>query len=323
MWTLSAPDRDGLRRNIRAQAVHLARRDEADLAALCYTSNKIKASLPHRFAVPADSLGGLLETMRAAVRDPATLDALTGGGHPRVRYGLVLPGIDAWPTGAPIGVSEAPGGFLDYLNEATTEFRVVEDCLDLYDDRVEDAGGVRGAALFCVEYALGRALYALDLNPAFLAGNGVGAAAAACLTGALTLNDASARFVGLPRLDPERAPRVPLLSAADGTGTGRWLTPDGPRTAPPEDVGHLVRVGPSGRFARRVEDAMRAHGPPARVVTVAADAGRDLLALVAALFREGFEVKWEAAYSREHRTLRGLAPYAFARTGHPHERGTT
>ncbi|WP_433336476.1 beta-ketoacyl synthase N-terminal-like domain-containing protein [Spirillospora sp. CA-294931] len=318
VFTLSAPDHGGLRRNLAAQATYLEGCRDDELGAICFTSNKVKGSLRHRFVAPADSMDELVGLLREAVLDTTLLGALTGdeqGGH---RFGLLLPGAEAWPAGTPTGVAEGPEPFRAFLDEAAQEARVAENCLDLYDHQVGGwTSGAGGVALFCIEYALGKALQALRLTPAFVAGRGVGALAASCLAGAVSLSEALRSLVGLAPQSPPQPPRIPVLVAGDGDDEGEWFMPSGHTGEPQGGAGYLVRVGPADAFAARVERGLRQDGAVPRVLAVGTDAGADLLRLVADLSREGFDVDWEAVYALEHRVVHRLAPYAFARTEFP------
>ncbi|MEV4441664.1 beta-ketoacyl synthase N-terminal-like domain-containing protein [Streptomyces sp. NPDC049577] len=70
VFTLSAPDAEALRRNLLAQADDLAARCDEPVAELCRTSNRVRAGLPHRIALPAPDTATLAAALRAAAATP-------------------------------------------------------------------------------------------------------------------------------------------------------------------------------------------------------------------------------------------------------------
>ncbi|WP_283133377.1 type I polyketide synthase [Rhizohabitans arisaemae] len=293
VFTLSAPDPESLRRNLARQADHVAARPAGELAGLCRTSNRVKSSLRLRFAVPARSHRGLVRSLRDAARDRTLPDDLVGSGRGPVKIGLFLGGAGDWADGRVIGVGEGPEPFRRHLEEA-------EDALCR---RLDDSGaccgtaegsGPGGEAAFCVGYAFGRTLLDLGLEPVFVAGHGVGRIAADCLAGAIPLADAARLVIGLPRHGERVVPRIPILEPEESQGP-----------APT----HLVLLGNPGGIAERFPGARPL---PARV----AEAGEDLLEVVAALYRDGARPLWEELY-RQGPVPPPLGLYSFADTRFP------
>ena len=90
--TVSAHSPDALHRNATALANALDECNDVDVAALCYTSNKVKSSLKHRFAAAGtrnELIGALLGYDMSARTEPAR----RRGG--RLRVGLLCTGQGA------------------------------------------------------------------------------------------------------------------------------------------------------------------------------------------------------------------------------------
>ncbi|MCP2341068.1 beta-ketoacyl synthase N-terminal-like domain-containing protein [Actinomadura rupiterrae] len=318
VFTLSAPDRAGLARNLRAQAGVLANCRPDELGAICYTSNKVKSSLLHRFVTAVPSLPELLDRLRSAAADPDVLAELSGVRREGLRHGLVLPDLAAWPAGAQIELSAGPAVFHTALDEAATEVFVQGELrdLDLDDDArpptlVEVMECVDAAVAFCVAYALGRMLMALGPRPAFVAGCGVGAVAAHCLAGTVSLDDAARAVTGRGPLVPSAAASLPVFAVAAPDEPGLGLAASWPDERLLDEATHLVTAGPVDGFARALWQRSGASGP--RLLAGADRDGLvDPLELVAELVREGFDLDWDALYPPRQRALHRLAPYEFA-----------
>ncbi|MFD4141044.1 beta-ketoacyl synthase N-terminal-like domain-containing protein [Streptomyces sp. NPDC058572] len=196
VFTLSADTPTALRRNLRVQADDVARRDGAELARLCWTSNRSRASLPCRFATVADSpeelaarlfAGAELETeYPQAAEEPVLAFAFTGQGsqYPRMTAGLYEQ-------------STVYRTFLEEASKALQPYTVtpVHELILAGDPAVHRTGTTQ-PALFAVQYALARTLMELGVRPAAVVGHSIGEFAAAVLAEALDLADA-ARLVAV------------------------------------------------------------------------------------------------------------------------------
>ncbi|MCQ4084288.1 phosphopantetheine-binding protein [Streptomyces sp. RB6PN25] len=74
VFTLTAPDAAALRRNLQAQADDLAARCNEPVAALCWSSNRVRTGLAHRIAMPATDTVRLVAALQDAARaaEPGT-----------------------------------------------------------------------------------------------------------------------------------------------------------------------------------------------------------------------------------------------------------
>ncbi|MFI0241443.1 type I polyketide synthase [Streptomyces sp. NPDC016845] len=208
LFTLSAPDPESLRRNLARQAAHVAQQREADLPAMCRASQRVKAGLRHRFSATVDSRDDLAGVLGLAARNDEVFARHTGrAAVPRV--GLLFTGQGSQYPGMTADVYRRSAVYRRFLTEADEALgphlghSVVRLLLD------EDPRGQEPACaqpmLFAVEHALGRTLLSYGVEPAFVLGHSIGEFAAACLTDALSLDDA-ARLVCLRGALMQRLP---------------------------------------------------------------------------------------------------------------------
>ncbi|AVH55795.1 MULTISPECIES: type I polyketide synthase [Streptomyces] len=200
VFTLSAPDRAALRRNAAAQAEHVSGQRGGALAEVCRSANRVKTGLPYRFAVVAEGRSELTRALEEAAQDDTVLDRLSGRPAGGIRVGLLFTGQGAQYPGMTAALHRRLPLYRRFLAEAD------EACggplgysvtgLILGDDPRIHRTGAAQPALFAVEYALGRTLLELGVEPAFVLGHSVGEFAAVCLAGVLSLADA-ARLVCL------------------------------------------------------------------------------------------------------------------------------
>ncbi|MFI8852404.1 type I polyketide synthase [Streptomyces sp. NPDC053499] len=191
VFTLSADTPEALRANLRVQAAAAARTGERDLAALCRTSNRVRAAQPCRFAAVAGTPGELAQALAtaaetmpepvAAAEEPTVAFAFTG-------QGAQYPGM----TAALYESSPLYRGFLQDASAALLEWTgaPVHELLLDGSERVHRTG-LTQPALFAVEYALARTLTELGLRPGAVIGHSVGEFAAAVIAGGLDLSDAA------------------------------------------------------------------------------------------------------------------------------------
>ncbi|MFE6904897.1 type I polyketide synthase [Streptomyces erythrochromogenes] len=193
VFTVSADTPEALRRNLAAQADAVAGRPPGGAAALCFSSNRVKTGLPHRFAVPVRDTGALVDALRRA----ALQDTAAGGGRPWGRpvtaflftgQGSGFPGMTAGlHHDSPLyrrHLAEADEALAPHLGES------VRDLLLGGDERVHRARFGQ-PALFAVGYALARTLTSLGVTPAAVLGHSLGEYAAAVTAGALGLEEAA------------------------------------------------------------------------------------------------------------------------------------
>ncbi|MEV7523937.1 beta-ketoacyl synthase N-terminal-like domain-containing protein [Streptomyces sp. NPDC091371] len=224
VFTVSADTPEALRRNLAAQAEAIAARPRGAAAALCWSSNRIKTGLPHRYAATVRDTGELVERLRLAAA-PATgaskADGAVGGrpwGRPVVAFlftgqGSEFPGMTA-------GLHHDSPAYRRHLGEADEALAPhlgtsVRDLLLGGDERVRRTEFAQ-PALFAVGYALARTLTTLGVTPAAVLGHSLGEYAAAVTAGALDLDEA-ARLVALRAgLMGELPPLGGMLATAAG-----------------------------------------------------------------------------------------------------------
>jgi acyl transferase domain-containing protein len=213
--TVSAHSPDALHRNATALANALDEYD--DIAAFCYTSNKVKSSLKHRFAAAGtrnELIGALLGYDLSASTQPARrrrgrlrvglLCTGQGAQYPRMTQALyrVCPPYRDYLTRAAAAVDTTlagPNGLL------TTMFRGGD---------VINTTEYAQPALFAVSYAIGAALLDLGVEPTFLIGHSVGEFAAAALAEVLTLDEAAGLVVARGAV-MQKLPTGGAMSAVD------------------------------------------------------------------------------------------------------------
>jgi acyl transferase domain-containing protein len=218
--TVSAHSPAALRRNAAMLADALSATDTKDLAALCYTSNQVKSSLPYRFAVPGtqpDLAARALLSYADATPDP---DEGPGDHGDGLRVGLLCTGQGAQYPGMTRGLYRACAPYRHHLERAAAAvddtFEATAGLVDLLLSGDAVIGETRYAqpALFAVSYALGATLLELGVEPAFLIGHSVGEFAAAALAEVMTLEEAARLVVARGRL-MHQLPAGGAMSAVD------------------------------------------------------------------------------------------------------------
>jgi acyl transferase domain-containing protein/acyl carrier protein len=263
--TVSAHSPDALRRNATALANALDEHD--DVAAFCYTSNKVKSSLKHRFAAAGtrnELIGALLGYDLSASTRPA------GHRGGRLRVGLLCTGQGAQYPGMTQALYRVCPPYREHLTRAATAvdatFAGPNGLLTtmLGGGDVIDTTEYAQPALFAVSYAIGAALLDLGVEPTFLIGHSVGEFAAAALAEVLTLDEAAGLVVARGAM-MQHLPTGGAMSAVD---------------VPADRVANLVAEEPTCGIAA-------INGPASTVVSGPADAVRRV---TTALARGGAKV---------------------------------
>lgn len=202
--TVSASSDAGLRTNAATLASALQSCDTTEFAALCYTSNRVKSSLKHRFAA-----GGTRDDIVSALHEYALNTSPETPGSATPGVGLLCTGQGAQYPGMTRELFESCP---PYRTQLTRAARAVDRTLGHSGGLLELMFGGHASgpplqqtryaqpSLFAVSYALGAALLDLGLQPAFVIGHSVGEFAAAALAGVLTLDDAATLVVARGRL---------------------------------------------------------------------------------------------------------------------------
>ncbi|SNS42879.1 type I polyketide synthase [Actinomadura mexicana] len=323
--TVSARDTEGLRGAVRRLAEDVAAAPAGRLGQLCWTSNKVKASGPVRFALPAADQAAAVAALLEAAADDRRLAALSGTAGARPKTGWVISGGSALPAGIPARPPEGVPAYRRALDAADAALR------PLLGWSVREAlltGAEPPAAepvAFAVAYAAGRTLADVGIKPAWTVGEGVGEYAAAVLSGVFALADACRLVAAHGAAEPPapaaadlvcRPPAAPLYSARRGGRLDDEVL---------DAAFWTERPGGAPRF----DEALRAarESEPVRLIEVMGErtdglrllpggTGGDALAgIVAGLYRDGLNPDWDELYEPGERVRRRLTPYAFATTG--------
>ncbi|MEV5873040.1 type I polyketide synthase [Streptomyces sp. NPDC052101] len=222
VFTLSANNPDGLLRNIRAQAENLSRRAQEPLAPLAWSSNKVRTTLPYRFAVTARTTSELVDRLGAAVRDAEERAALTGHPEGRHQVAFLFTGQGAQFPGMTKALYRDSAAYRRHLDDADDALlphvgRSVRDLLLSSDEAIHRTENAQ-PALFAVGYAMARTLGGLGIEPDAVLGHSIGEFAAAVTAGALSLDEAAwlvaARGSLMQKL-PEGGGMLAVRAAAD------------------------------------------------------------------------------------------------------------
>jgi acyl transferase domain-containing protein len=203
---------------------HLESDAEIDPAAACLTAHSSQRDLTHRTALLARDRQHLLEQLAALEQGQAAPEGQRWSGrvNPRLTIPVVLV-LDANTALDQAG-----------LQRLTRRFPVVAAAL------AEAEANASGQSLFACQYALGRLLQALGIEPAAVIAEGRGTLAGACLGGLVNLELAKPLLAGEP-LSGTVANDIPLFTpqgrsdrTLELTQLGRWLAADGRFPAAPE-----------------------------------------------------------------------------------------
>nr|APD71821.1 type I polyketide synthase 8 [Streptomyces sp.] len=219
VFTVSGDTAEALRRNLAAQADAVARRPRGGAAALCWSSNRIKTGLPHRFAVAVRDTDELVDELRRAA---ALQDAAGSGGRPwgRPVVAFLFTGQGSEFPGMTAGLHRESPAYRRHLAEADEALAAhlgtsVRELILGGDERVHRPEFAQ-PALFAVGYALARTLTSLGVTPAAVLGHSLGEYAAAVTAGALGLDEAARLVVRRGALMSGLPAGGGMLAAATG-----------------------------------------------------------------------------------------------------------
>lgn len=224
VFTVSADTSEALRRNLAAQADAIAARPKGGAAALCWSSNRVKTGLPHRFAVTARDSGELVAELRRAVtlRTPVSPDAAVTTDRPwgRPVVAFLFTGQGGEFPGMTAGLYRESPAYRRHLDEADAALAVhlgtsVRELILGGEDPAHRAEAVQ-PALFAVGVALARTLTGLGVTPAAVLGHSLGEYAAAVIAGALELDEAARLVVLRARLTGRLPAGAGMLTVAAG-----------------------------------------------------------------------------------------------------------
>lgn len=193
--TVSADTAEALQRNISAITEMIDNTRQGRIAQLCYSTNLVKSSLRHRFALAASKREELVHGLRDQLRGG---QAPTGTQTATPRLVFLFTGQGAqYPRMTSPLYHNCPA-YRERFDEVDAAMRphlghsiasVVLAGADHGGLTIDDTC-LAQPALFAVGYALGAALRDLGVCPDAMIGHSIGEYAAACLSGVLTLSEA-------------------------------------------------------------------------------------------------------------------------------------
>ncbi|MFV2117034.1 beta-ketoacyl synthase N-terminal-like domain-containing protein [Streptomyces sp. Act-28] len=269
--TLSANDRVGLLRNAAEMAADLVRLPEGDFARVCWTSNRVKSTGPHRLAFAASDPQDAMATLRRYTEEPAFADGLAGVAERDVRVGWLFTGQGAqYP-----GMTRALHGLFPGYRRALTDVdEAMADHLGrpvsgvvLGEEPLVGQTGLAQPALFAVGYAMSALLGELGVRPDWLIGHSVGEFAAAVHAGVLGLPDACELVAARARLMQRLPPGGGMLAVRGGPADVLDLLDGAVTIAAFNGTDDTVCSGPVAEL-RRIAEALRQRGVPHRVLDV-------------------------------------------------------
>ncbi|MFD0416962.1 aminotransferase class I/II-fold pyridoxal phosphate-dependent enzyme [Streptomyces sp. NPDC127108] len=208
---------------------HLAARPEAPLADLCRAAHTGRAVLTHRAVVVGGSAAALDAGLDALARGEASTAVVRGaaghGPEPRTAFlfsgqGTQYPGMGRglYDTHEPFAraIDRADGVLRPHLGAPLTEVLFAPDGAD----RLR-ATRYCQPALVALEIALAELWQSLGVRPTAVLGHSVGAYAAACVSGALTFEDALTLAATRGRLMEEQPGDGAMISCVGDAGTVR------------------------------------------------------------------------------------------------------
>ncbi|MGP4050474.1 type I polyketide synthase [Streptomyces sp. 2A115] len=320
---LSARTERALTESGERLAAHLGERPDADLADTALTLADGRRAFRHRRTVVARDATEAVTALRTT--GPVT-DSEAIGEVPAVL--LLFPGAEEGYAPTAPALYETDPLFAEpfdrcaelFVKELGTEFGAAL--------RPDSGGPARhaeaaDARMFCVEYAMARALEGWGVRPTAVAGEGVGEYVAAELAGVMSLADAVRLVAGRDSADLTlNAPTLPLLSVeacgwltpAEATDAGRWAGRGSARARwdtaldiAQADGDHLlVNCGPGHR---RRADLHVVPGPDEDADDLAVFRGA-----LGKLWAHGVPVDWAPMRPGHRRTA--LPGYPFQRSRH-------
>ncbi|MFD9905354.1 aminotransferase class I/II-fold pyridoxal phosphate-dependent enzyme [Streptomyces sp. NPDC059063] len=239
---------------------HLAAHADPPLADLCRAAHTGRARLAHRAVVVGGSAAALDAGLAALARGEASTAVVRGvtGHGPAPKVAFLFTGQGAQYTGMGQGLYDAHAGFARSVDRAD---RVLRPHLGvpLTELLFAEAGAERlrstrycQPALVALEVALAELWQSLGVRPAAVLGHSVGAYAAACVSGALSFEDALTLAAVRGRLMDEQPGDGAMIACvgdadavravADGCGTLAVAAVNSPT--------HLVLSGERGEVER-------------------------------------------------------------------------
>nr|WP_225848934.1 type I polyketide synthase [Streptomyces sp. HPF1205] len=272
---LSGGEPAALRAQAGRLAAHLQSRPEAELADVAHALATTRAGLDHRAVVLAADRAGALGSLTGLATGAGDPRVVTGAVRERGRTVFVFPGQGSqWP-GMAVGLLDDEPAFARGLRAAAEAVGTwtgwdVEDVLRERDgapslERIE----VVQPVLFSVMVALAELWRTHGVEPDAVVGHSQGEIAAACVSGALTLEDAAQLVVLRSQLfADELVGRGQVASVGLSPAEAEaWLRPfGGTLSVAGFNSPHLITVAGEPAALTELVAALTAEGIRARVV---------------------------------------------------------
>jgi polyketide synthase PksJ len=221
LLVLSAKSETSLRVASENLAAHLATHRDASLADVAHTLRVGRKPFEYRRAVPCRDVDEAVTALRADEGTGLSRGRALDGRSPPVVF--MFPGQGAQYPNMGRVLYEREANYRETVDACceTLHTRLGLDLREiLYPPRDDEAAAAQltrtslaQPALFVTEYALARLLMAWGIRPAAMIGHSIGELVAACVSGALTLEDALVLVAERGRL-MEAAPVGAMLSVA-------------------------------------------------------------------------------------------------------------
>lgn len=244
-YCLSAATSAALEALAARHARALAKLEDGQFADACHTVTTGRSHFKHRLAVVGDDVGQVRHALEAFAGKAASPSIIAGQCTREPRVAFLLPGRLGDPAGTGRELYETEAVFRQRLDECAEQLKTrVEPPLT---DLLFGAGGAEvrkpglaEPALVSLQYALAGVWMSWGVRPSAIVGHGAGEYAAACLAGALSLEEALALACARARLFetlPNRSSMVAVAASADqvieiiGRRDDVWIAADnGPQS---------------------------------------------------------------------------------------------
>lgn len=198
LFTLSAKNEKALRSLTQHYCANLAAQPTISLADLCFTTNAGRSHFRHRLTLISDSISVLREQLEAFANEKQPKGILTGlvSNTKRAKIGFLFTGQGSQYSNMGRSLYETEPIFqqaLDRCSEILQPYLEQSLMSVLYPDTGEnpllDETAYTQPALFAVEYALAELWRSWGIEPDIVIGHSVGEYVAACVAGAMSLED--------------------------------------------------------------------------------------------------------------------------------------
>ncbi|HEY5836715.1 SDR family NAD(P)-dependent oxidoreductase [Streptomyces sp.] len=272
---VSGRGRSALRAQAGRLAAHLAAHPGLDLADLAFSLATTRAGLDHRAVVVGGDRAALADGLTALADGRSAEHVVTGAVRERGKTVFVFPGQGSQWAGMAVELLDSAPAFARRLRECA---RAVGACVDWdVEDVLRERDGapslerieVVQPVLFSVMVALAELWRSHGVEPDAVVGHSQGEIAAACVSGALTLEDAARLVVLRSQLfADELVGRGQVASLGLSQAEAEpWLRPYGERLSIAGiNSPRLVTVAGEPAALAELVEALTAEGVRARVI---------------------------------------------------------